>query len=114
MCRISQSLTFVERNSGVVSLVDSGNLAQRPRVTSSGSLDLELVALDVELSLADMTLVQADMFNADKILSGRDVLLDRPLQSVLLPGAPVVVRAGVAAAESSLVDFDLQSPGAYS
>jgi hypothetical protein len=54
-----------------------------------------------------VTFVQANVFNANEILSRRNVLLDRPLEAVLLPGAPVVVCTWVATAERSLVDFDL-------
>jgi hypothetical protein len=90
------STHLVERNAGVGSLVNTGDLDSGTGLASTAGLDLKLVALDVELSLADVTLVEADVLDADEVLSSRDVVLDGPLQPVLLPAVPSCVDTGSA------------------
>jgi hypothetical protein len=55
-----------------------------------------------------MCLVQTNMFNTDKVLAGRQRLLDRPLDTIFLPGAPGAVIARRAGADGCFVDFDLE------
>jgi hypothetical protein len=102
--RIKISLTC---DSCIVGLVDTGNLDSGAGLSSSAGLDLELEALDVELRLADVTLVEANVLNADEVLASGDVLLDGPLQLVLLPAVPGCVNtrsAGVV--QAALHDLD--------
>ena len=54
-----------------------------------------------------MTLVQAEVLNANQVFTSRNVLLDGPLEAVLLPAGPRSVdtrRAGVV--EAGLHDLD--------
>lgn len=68
---------------------------------------LEHTAFDVELSLALVSLVEPDVLNTDEILARWDVLLDSPLQPILLPAAPTAVVAGACwVAQTGLVDLD--------
>jgi hypothetical protein len=87
---------LVERNPGVVGLVDTRNLDSGTELGSSRALDLELEALDVELRLADVGLVETNVLYANKVFSSRDALLDGPFKTILLPARPggVGARAG--------------------
>lgn len=109
LCRGSRHdrlvLTFVESNSRVIRLVNTGNLDRWSGGASSGTFDLKLEALDVELGLADVAFVETNVLHTDKVLAWRNFLLDRPLQAILLPGAPVVVHARAVATQRSLVDL---------
>jgi hypothetical protein len=94
-------------DSCIVGLVDTGNLDSGAGLSSSAGLDLKLKALDVELRLADVTLVEANVLNADEVLASGDVLLDGPLQLVLLPAVPGCVNTGSAGVvQAALHDLD--------
>lgn len=54
-----------------------------------------------------MGLVKTNMLDTDKILAGRRLLLNRPLQTILLPAAPAAIVTGAAGvAKAVLVDLD--------
>lgn len=98
---------LVERDAGVGRLVDTGDLDGRLRRTGAIALDLELEALNIELGLALVRLVEANVLDADEVLARGYVLLDGPLEAVLLPGAPRgVVARGRRVAEASLHHLD--------
>jgi hypothetical protein len=62
---------------------------------------------ELTLRLSDVTLVKTQVLNANQVFTSGDVLLDSPLEAVLLPAGPGSVdtrRAGVV--ESGLHDLD--------
>lgn len=71
---------LVERNAGVLSTVDTGNLDLGRKVALAGRRNVELEALHVELSLADVALVDGDVLDTDEVLTSRNVLLNGPLE----------------------------------
>jgi hypothetical protein len=98
---------LVECDTGIGSLVRAGELDCRARISSATGLDLQLEALDVELRLADVALVQANVLDADEVLASGDVLLNSPLEPILLPRVPGGVRArGAGVLEAALHDLD--------
>ena len=94
-------LPLVEGDTGVVGLVETGDLDRRGEFAGTGRLNLQLEALHVELSLADMALVDGDVLNADKVLASRNALLDGPLKAVLLPAVPGSVDTGLAGVDEA-------------
>jgi len=97
---------LVVSDTGVIGLVDAGNLDERAGVTAAGPVNLELSALNVELSTILETLVEADVLDADEVLAGGSLLGDDELEAVLLPRAPRAVIVGGSTAETSLHDLE--------
>lgn len=84
---------LVESNTGVLSAVETGNLHSGAKFSSTRGLDVELEALHVELGLSNVTLVDSNVLDADKVFTSGDLVLDGPLEPVLLPAVPGSVDA---------------------
>jgi hypothetical protein len=100
-------IPLIKGDTSVVCLVGAGEFDSGAKLSGSARLDLKLEALDVELRLADVTLVEANVLNADEVLASGDVVLDGPLEPVLLPVGPGCVNTGSAGVvEAALHDLD--------